>query len=310
MNYEQKYESIMSDIDAAILGARDEKTKITLENIKSRNTESKDERIRKALICGLSEGLSDHNWQDFGGATIDECIAWLERQKEEEGYEANPVESTLEYKLGFRAGKESEKQKERQDNPDAHESSWQGEISSSRKDTKFDDYLKATPAERRKMNMTEILDEQKPAEWSEEDETFVKDAIEAVENYYSKGCGQEELVTWLKSLRPQPKQEKDSYKDGFVTARRTVARVFMQYLDENRPEGKMCLSNGECEDIERAFIAGDWDKIIRYANKYQPHWKPSEEQMEWLETAVKLAKKSDRIYPILESLYNDLQKLM
>lgn len=45
---------------------------------------------------------------------------------------------------------------------------------------------------------------QKPAEWSEEDETFVKDAIEAVENYYSKGCGQEELVSWLKSLRPKP----------------------------------------------------------------------------------------------------------
>ena len=34
-------------------------------------------------------------------------------QKEKEGYEAIPVESTLEYKLGFKAGKESEKQKEK-----------------------------------------------------------------------------------------------------------------------------------------------------------------------------------------------------
>ena len=46
--------------------------------------ESEDERIRKALIAGLTEGLSEHNWQGFGGATIDECIAWLEKQKEPE----------------------------------------------------------------------------------------------------------------------------------------------------------------------------------------------------------------------------------
>lgn len=45
--------------------------------------ESEDERIRKALICGLSEGLSEHNWQGFGGATIDECLAYLEKQKEQ-----------------------------------------------------------------------------------------------------------------------------------------------------------------------------------------------------------------------------------
>jgi len=47
-----------------------------------REKENEDERIRKALICGLSEGLSEHNWQGFGGATIDECLAWLEKQKE------------------------------------------------------------------------------------------------------------------------------------------------------------------------------------------------------------------------------------
>lgn len=43
------------------------------------------------------------------------CLPY-EKQKEEEGYEAIPVESTLEYKLGFKAGKESEKQKERPTN--------------------------------------------------------------------------------------------------------------------------------------------------------------------------------------------------
>lgn len=44
--------------------------------------------------------------------TEEECNVWIEQQKEDEGYEAIPVESTLEYKLGFKTGKESEKQKE------------------------------------------------------------------------------------------------------------------------------------------------------------------------------------------------------
>jgi len=145
----------------------------------------------------------------------------------------------------------------------------------------------------------------KPAEWSEEDKRKLEQAI-----YVLHQNGYEDVENFLKSLRPQPKQEKDSYKDGFVTARRTVARVFMQYLDENRPEGKMCLSNGECEDIERAFIAGDWDKIIRYANKYQPHWKPSEEQMDALDYArLRLEIKGDETMKALESLFKDLQQL-
>ena len=44
--------------------------------------------------------------------TEEECNEWIEQHKEEEGYEAIPVESTLEYKLGLKADKESEKQKE------------------------------------------------------------------------------------------------------------------------------------------------------------------------------------------------------
>jgi len=40
--------------------------------------------------------------------------------------------------------------------------------------------------------------------WSEEDELFkifIDDAIEVVKECYTKGCGQEELVAWLKSLK-------------------------------------------------------------------------------------------------------------
>lgn len=42
----------------------------------------------------------------------------------------------------------------------------------------------------------------------------------------------------------------------------------INYLDKNRHEGKMCFSNMECADLEKAFKEGDWAKVIRYINKY------------------------------------------
>ena len=43
---------------------------------------------------------------------------------------------------------------------------------------------------------------------------------------------------------------------------------FMDFLDDNRPENKMCLSNGECADIDKAFDEQDWAKLARYVHKY------------------------------------------
>lgn len=42
----------------------------------------------------------------------------------------------------------------------------------------------------------------------------------------------------------------------------------------------------------------------------QPHWKPSEEQMDWLATAVRLSADKPAIHKVIASLYNDLEKLM
>lgn len=140
-------------------------------------------------------------------------------------------------------------------------------------------------------------------EWSEEDDDtynrvycLFRDAIDEWYNRIFSGCypkiTRDKVLSMLKSLRPQLQsvKEKESYKDGFETARRNVARAFMQYLDENRIDGKMCLSNGECEDIEMAFSKGDWNKINRYANKYLPHWKPSEDEERLINTSISFLK--------------------
>ena len=47
-----------------------------------------------------------------------------------------------------------------------------------------------------------------------------------------------------------------------------LAVALMDYLDNNRPKGKMCLSNGESKNIDDAFDLGDWDMVFRYIEKY------------------------------------------
>lgn len=47
----------------------------------------------------------------------------------------------------------------------------------------------------------------------------------------------------------------------------------------------------------------DWLKALN------PHWKPSEEQMEWLESAVRLSTDKPSIHGIIVSLYEQLKKL-
>lgn len=52
---------------------------------------------------------------------------------------------------------------------------------------------------------------------------------------------------------------------------------FINYLDAHLYEGKMCVSNAECEDIENAFRNADWGKICRYYNKF------TQKPIEWSE---------------------------
>ena len=138
------------------------------------------------------------------------------------------------------------------------------------------DWLKALP---------ERFNLQPKPEWSEEDERMRNQLIYDVEQHKEKclisakqnkatktfcdgieKC-QDEKIAWLKSLR-HPKDEIYKEKDeAFKLGKHQLAIKFMNYLDENRPEGKMCLSNGECEDIDKAFNENDWAKIVRYVDK-------------------------------------------
>lgn len=158
------------------------------------------------------------------------------------------------------------------------------------------------------MSLPERFNLQQKQEWSEEDEknmSYLKVLIQA----HSAGPKTEkELLNWLNFLRPQSIQVKELYKEVFQAARHEVALAFMEYCDKNRPNGKMCLSNSECNDIENAFSIGDWAKIERYIHKY--HWKPNKKQMEILLDAGNCNYLSNKDMQTLKDLYNDLQKLL
>jgi len=49
---------------------------------------------------------------------------------------------------------------------------------------------------------------------------------------------------------------------------KNCAISFIEFLDKNSYEGKMCVSNPECEDIVNAFVEKDWAKLVAYVNKY------------------------------------------
>ena len=63
--------------------------------------------------------------------------------------------------------------------------------------------------------------------------------------------------------------------------------------------------------VIKAFKEEDWAKVIRYVNKYQPHWKPSEIDMKYLDLAIVLAE-ADKSYNLadgLKRLKGNLKKL-
>ena len=152
-------------------------------------------------------------------------------------------------------------------------------------------------------------------EWSKDDETAFSDLMWCIEQARKSAKDENDMgniwfaENWLRNrlkyLRPQPR------KEIYQAAKHDLAIRFMNYLDENRPNGKMSLSNGECEDIDKAFIENDWAKILRYVEKYSLSWKPSEEQMEALRIAHEIGTANESwAMLVLKTLYDDLQKLL
>ena len=248
--------------------------------------ESKDERIRKELIDFFQDW---HKTKPSRlGVNVSDILAWLEKQgKNEEINEAS-------YRAGI---------KRVLDNPESYGLEKQGEqklpIEKLPEEMKsIGESLGFTTQEEcdkyNKMVSDLIMSdndkgEQKPAEWSKEDEK-IREAICYVLNHSASGLIDNtnftvsQMEDWL-GKQMQPKQEwRKNEKQMFADIITIVGK-----------------SNAYIREYQRELV--DFLKSLK--ERYT--WKPSDEQMEAL---YEETQKSDRIRDDrIVSLYNDLNKL-
>lgn len=94
-----------------------------------------------------------------------------------------------------------------------------------------------------------------------------------------------EMLAWLEKQGTPAKLSEEEQNRFAKVVLSSCATSFIYYLDAHKYEGKKCVSNGECEDIENAFYNAMWDRLHRYYCKYiekQGEQKPSDEDMKTL----------------------------
>ena len=260
--------------------------------------ESDDERIMKDIITALSIGVACDESALYPEATttLKEAIAYLEKQKNFQfGYPG----------LYFYDGEKLHFQ----GNPAMEENPYDFAMSQQ--------------------------DEQKPAEWSEEDKEMLFFLNEFMDNKgkdYFSTLVYPKIKIWLKSLPErfnlQPKQERSEKEERLMKALQTSNARIAELVEENynlketkqewSEEDETALgdlmwciekarkSAKDENDMGNVWFAENWVKNRLKSIRQQPHWKPSKEQMEAVFDA---SERNDKLGFVLRNLYNDLKKL-
>lgn len=297
MTQEEKVKVYLEDLRKA----KDLIEKIFTE-LKEREGDSEDERVRKAILSFIKQSAGT---QELTTKEYSKWIEYLEKQKVitegdfgrgyDCGYQAGYDVAVNEMKPKVAmATLDSEKQKpaewSKNDTVFLNEIINFFEDKTARLQHDLEMYahwLKSLP---KRFNL------QPKNEWSEEDEEMFDEALTGIllakNRMNDTGCIRlaerfEKAYKWLESFRPRlhlkPNDVQILYKEMCRGIEHSLATEFINYLDNNKPEGKMCLSNGECEDIDKAFKENDWAKIIRYVKKYhQSEQKPEVKLTRWV----------------------------
>lgn len=250
-------------------------------------TDEKDRNIRGCIGMALAD-VSESRFKIYG-VTLKECLAYLEKQKEQKpsdlpaGFYFIDQDGNKYYskEFSYNNGTFTTTMKVKEEQKPNHNT------------LPIEQQMEAAMiAIRREMPS-------KSQEWNEEDEKMNKEIRLYLKQdrteFPERADRINKMIEWLVNIYPQPQPN--------------MSISFMLYLDEIRQEGKMCLSNGECADIEDAFNKQDWPRLFKYINKYRPSWKPSEEQMTALDGCLEHWTGNKHQKEFLESLYEDLKKL-
>ena len=187
MDYEKKYKDALDAMKMFIYPRLGGDAKLAAEKVFPELRESEDERIRKEIITHLY-------WaQDRGSLPndviqskrVEDWISWLEKQKEQK-------------ELPLMDG-----------NADLYFDEWNQQKQNPTKRQCFEEGMRY--AER-------LQKEQKPAEWSEEDEKMLNDIIGDISWERRNTTVDKDIrhydseLSWLKSLRPQKREDLPKWK--------------------------------------------------------------------------------------------------
>lgn len=275
----------------------------------SKTSANEDESIRKFLVDYFASYKIGNVTTKLNGVRIDDILNYLEKQKETLHIlemckeNANSFTDGVIEVRSFQRGMEEGRRLEKKDldkmivvSPEV----WDNAISDAFENGKKE-------GEKQK--------EQKPAEWSEEDEDMLNSCIssieEAKENRYAYketdgDTSYDHEIAWLKSLPErfnlQPKKELSIKK-----AIQWLDDTFC-FLDNSSGRGRDCeITTHDFDSLEEMYDSFRKAVIV----DSEPHWKPSENQMSMLLAVVNDPNNagSASCHLSLESLYNDLKKL-
>ena len=277
-------------------------TKEILEALAPELAESEDERIIVRLIeyfQGFLEGYEDC-YKDGGcvkweGLDVKSILAWLEKQKDlDKMIIVSPEVWDNAISDAYENGKKDDDKQKEQKHPNGCFT--------------CDEYKKGYEEGRRNgftagynKAMKEVEQkEQKPAEWSKNDTVFLNEITDFFENKTVRLQHDLDMYAhWLKSLPErfnlQPKQEWSDEDEDMLNC--CISSI--EEAKENRYAYKE--TDGDTS-YDREI---DWLKSLRP----QPHWEPSEEQMNALRVTLEYMPDTFKPKCTLITLQNDLKKL-
>jgi hypothetical protein len=280
-------------------GLINQKIKAAFEFFAPELRESEDERITRA-INNMLPFIPDESYAN-NGVTKEGVLNWLEKQKYE--YEVfEPIENTLEYKAGFKAGIESEKKKEQKPPITGNDFGWIDELEHDLKhpeelDQKVDDVLK-----QRKGIMA--------LEWSKEEKRKLNRIYailgQAADTHaFSTTCrliGDKEAVELQDFLRSIAKPQVAEWSEEDDKMWEHIIFDLREFRD--------CETDEELVSDYEDEIS--WLKSLRSRPKSSDNWKPSEEQMEALMRTITwlVEEGNHETSSTLADLRRELQKLM
>ena len=296
--------------------AADASVKEAIQALVPELAESEDERIRKRLIDCLKFSLKGAEEQDAAGCSRQKDIeaykwgiAYLEKPKEQRNYRKlyEDIAKSEWFKKAYEGkslGGEDE-QKEQKPADDKAFEEWIDDWWKHNRVNNPDSYDKGDEIQfdeqgfknfcRRIRNMYQ----QKPAGWGEKDEWMIEELCCLVDSYELEEQKPEKIKFWLKSLRPQPKQEW-SEED-----KKKLNRIYkiIGYAADDKAflQSKRILGDKEAIDLQ---------KFLREISRSKPsdNWRPTEEQLNALDLASYGGELPSEDCLELVSLLNDLKK--